>query len=129
MRAAAKNFPHVVVVPTRAYPDGALDDPKAAAFPTRCAGLAAEAFQHVSTYDALVAEYLRGPGAISRRLTVLADWQRSSLRREPSPGGAAYIRPTTSAPTGLLGAKQLRARNCPTTTSSTPTLQCDRSRT
>ena len=114
VRAAAKNFPHVVVVTNPArYPE-VLSAIRGGGVPDELRrALAAEAFQHVSTYDALVAEYLRGPGAgfpgeltIPGRLAALLRYGEN-----PHQAAAAYIRPSaSSAPTGILSAEQLQGK-------------------
>ena len=61
IRAAAKNFPGVVVLTDPAdwmVCGGTLSD-------ARRRALAAKAFAHTAAYDAVVAEYLRDPGVAS----------------------------------------------------------------
>ena len=62
IRAAAKNFPGVVVLTdpadyTRCWTSCAVGGSR----PTRRRALAAKAFAHTAAYDAVVAEYLRDP--------------------------------------------------------------------
>ena len=132
VRAAAKNFPHVVVVTNPARYLDVLSAIQSGGVPDELRrALAAEAFQHVSTYDALVAEYLRGPGAgfpgeltIPGRLAALLRYGEN-----PHQAAAAYIRPSaSSAPTAYSARSNSRARDSRTTTSSTRTRQSDRSR-
>lgn len=60
VRAAAKNFASVVVVTNPADYDSVLEDVRAGEVSQRRRrALAAKAFGHVSTYDSLVAEFLR----------------------------------------------------------------------
>jgi phosphoribosylaminoimidazolecarboxamide formyltransferase / IMP cyclohydrolase len=114
VRAAAKNFPHVVVItnPARyqdvltAIQSGGVSDELRQA-------LAAEAFQHVSTYDALVAKYLRGPGAEFPGELTIPGRLATPLRygENPHQTAAAYIRPgATREATGILSAEQLQGK-------------------
>ena len=60
IRAAAKNFAHVITVVDPADYQLVLVDLRAGVVPAdRLRALAAKAFGHVSTYDAIVADYLR----------------------------------------------------------------------
>jgi phosphoribosylaminoimidazolecarboxamide formyltransferase / IMP cyclohydrolase len=62
IRAAAKNFPGVVVLTDPADYTSALDELRDGTLSdTRRRALAAKAFAHTAAYDALVAEYLRDP--------------------------------------------------------------------
>jgi phosphoribosylaminoimidazolecarboxamide formyltransferase/IMP cyclohydrolase len=109
VRAAAKNFPHVVVVvdPSdygwvveRLREGGpSLEERRA---------LAAKAFQHVAHYDTLVAEYLRGDPDLSgfpAHLTV-AMTRRQELRygENPHQKGAFYAYDSVRTPVEGLGA-------------------------
>jgi phosphoribosylaminoimidazolecarboxamide formyltransferase/IMP cyclohydrolase len=114
IRAAAKNFPDVIVVANPARyaevlaalrGDGVSDGMRRS--------LAAEAFQHVSTYDALVAEYLRGPDAVYSRELTIPGRLAAPLRygENPHQSAAAYVRhSTTGSPTGVLTADQLQGK-------------------
>ena len=115
IRAAAKNFPGVIVVtsPMR-YQEvlAALRDNRASEDFRRT--LAAEAFQHVSTYDSLVAEYLRGTASFLPTETTVPGRRAAVLRygENPHQSAAAYVRPsTTSRVTGVLSAHQLQGKN------------------
>ena len=115
VRAAAKNFPHVIVItnPTR-YAD-VLAALRSGGVPEHMRrSLAAEAFQHVSTYDALVAEYLRGSdGEFPRELTIPGRLA-APLRygENPHQSAAAYVSPsTTGATPGVLAAAQLQGKD------------------
>jgi phosphoribosylaminoimidazolecarboxamide formyltransferase / IMP cyclohydrolase len=114
VRAAAKNFPHVIVVTNperysdvlKALRDGAVSDDMRRS-------LAGEAFQHVSTYDALVAEYLRGPNAEYPRELTIPGRIASSLRygENPHQSAAAYQRPCmTGSQSGVLSSVQLQGK-------------------
>jgi phosphoribosylaminoimidazolecarboxamide formyltransferase/IMP cyclohydrolase len=114
IRAAAKNFPHVVVVTNPARYLDVLTALRGGGIPDGVRrSLAAEAFQHVSTYDALVAEYLHGPGAEFPRELTIPGRLAAPLRygENPHQSAAAYARPTTSgSPTGVLTADQLQGK-------------------
>lgn len=111
VRAAAKNFNSVVVVTDpQDYDEIALLLERGEVYLERRRALAAKAFGHVSTYDSLVASFLRDPGerfpdelAIGLRLD-------RTLRygENPQQQAAAYRRlePSGAAPT-LLDAEQL----------------------
>ena len=74
IRAAAKNFPGVVVLTDPADYPSALDELRRRELSAeRRRALAAKAFAHTAAYDALVAEYLRDP--------------RSGPRKSPSRAG------------------------------------------
>lgn len=117
VRAGAKNFPGVVVV----------TDPDDYSWISEALGrgglsyeqrrsLGAKAFGHVSTYDALVAEYLRGEGESAQFPIELS----IGLRRAKIPkygenshqSAAAYTRLRTGKPvSGILQAKQLKGED------------------
>ena len=114
IRAAAKNYPHVIVVtnPSR-YPEvlaalragGITDDMRRS--------LAADAFQHVSLYDSLVAEYLRGPDAANPRELTVPGRLSSPLRygENPHQAAAAYVRPGANRNhIGVLASTQLQGK-------------------
>ena len=114
IRAAAKNFPAVVVVVDPADYPAVVDDLGRGDLPLeRRRALAAKAFAHVSAYDAVVAEYLRGtpagddpfPAAFS-----LAGQKAYPLRygENPQQRAAAYRRLVAGPPVaGVLDAVQL----------------------
>src|SRR3990172_3853750 len=99
LRAAAKNFPSVLVLVDPADYDETLDrlrtEDVSLEFRRRLAG---KAFQHVASYDTAVAQYLRGgdqllPDRMTITLTKALDLrygenphQRAALYREDSPG-------------------------------------------
>jgi phosphoribosylaminoimidazolecarboxamide formyltransferase / IMP cyclohydrolase len=114
VRAAAKNFPHVIVVtnPER-YAEilGALRRETVSDSMRR--SLAAEAFQHVSTYDALVADYLRGPDLQYPRELTVPGRLVYPLRygENPHQSAAAYLRPSaTGSQDGVLSSVQLQGK-------------------
>ncbi|MDP9363415.1 MAG: bifunctional phosphoribosylaminoimidazolecarboxamide formyltransferase/IMP cyclohydrolase [Chloroflexota bacterium] len=112
IRAAAKNFPDVVVLTDPADYEPALRDLVAGTMDAaRRRALAARAFAHVAAYDAVVADYLLGvdgrvpfPSEIS-----IAGRKERDLRygENPHQGAAAYRRLTAgAAPLGMLDALQ-----------------------
>ena len=115
LRAAAKNFPSVIVVVDPAdyswigekmTGDGLTEEERR--------NLAAKAFHHVSVYDTAVAEYLTGetpePEGLPDSLT-LSLTQMISLRygENPHQRGALYV-PSGTPTWGLAGARQLHGR-------------------
>ncbi|MEX2237883.1 MAG: bifunctional phosphoribosylaminoimidazolecarboxamide formyltransferase/IMP cyclohydrolase [Dehalococcoidia bacterium] len=112
IRAAAKNFPHVVVVVDPADYDWVLarlrsDDLK----PEDRKKLALKAFQHVASYDTAIAEYLRGDsGQFPDELTVAMS-KRADLRygENPHQAGAVYRLNSVLSPQpwGVSSAEQL----------------------
>ncbi len=113
VRAGAKNFDHVYVVTSPADYDAllqALDAPIPDQQSFRRA-LAAKAYAHVSTYDSLVSEWLRGEDdpfpdelTIGLRRALTPKYGENSHQR-----AAVYtrLRPGVHAP-GLLDAEQLK---------------------
>lgn len=114
VRAAAKNFPSVLVVTSPADYNTIIDSLKSGdVSQQQRRALAAKAFGHVSTYDALVAEYLRGEAPDARFPEELS----IGLRRAKTPKygenshqqAAAYTRLRAGKPApGLLQAEQLK---------------------
>lgn len=113
VRAAAKNFASVTVVTSPDDYDAVLADLRDGAVSLgRRRELAAKAFGHVSTYDALVAEYLRGDAiddafpqelSIGLRLSRLPKYGENSHQR-----AAAYRRLSAQGrETGILDAELL----------------------
>ena len=108
VRAASKNFSAVTVVVDPADYPSILDALRSGQvdLPTRRA-LAAKAFGHVSTYDALVAAFLRGPdGTFPDELSI--PLRRAATPRygeNPQQPAAVYTRlGTTRTPSGVLNA-------------------------
>ncbi|HUG15504.1 MAG TPA: bifunctional phosphoribosylaminoimidazolecarboxamide formyltransferase/IMP cyclohydrolase [Thermomicrobiales bacterium] len=106
LRAAAKNYQHVIVLvdPEDYAPllsQIALGGVASVDDVTRRA-LAAKAFEHVSTYDALVASYLRPQGTIPKRLPIGARLiQQTRYGENPHQRGAVYAIPSPGPPTGV----------------------------
>ncbi len=111
IRAAAKNYRDVIVITDAADYGPLLDALRGGAVAeSERRELAAKAFAHVSAYDAVVAEYLRGPEAAFPREWSVAGRKRFDLRygENPSQRAAAYTRSCGGPPaTGVLDATQL----------------------
>lgn len=111
LRAAAKNFPDVVVLCDPADYEAALSSLRdgGPALEARRA-LAAKAYQHVALYDTLVARYLRGgiggdtwPGELTLPLR-----RKAGLRYGENPHqGAALYEEAGLASQGIVAAKQV----------------------
>ena len=113
IRAAAKNFHHVTVLVSPDDFPPTLED-LAAGGPglERRRELAAKAFAHVSAYDAVVAEYLRGDDTLPDIFTI-AGRKTAELRygENPHQRAAAYSRLVAGRPiAGLLTARQLHGK-------------------
>ena len=112
IRAAAKNFPHVVVVvdpedygwvgERLASADGPTHEERRR--------LARKAFQHVALYDTAVARYLADGGADFPHETTLGYSKLYDLRygENPHQQAALYADPLSSG--GIAGAEQLHGR-------------------
>jgi phosphoribosylaminoimidazolecarboxamide formyltransferase/IMP cyclohydrolase len=112
LRAAAKNFPDVIVLCDPADYEATLAALREGGLtPARRQVLAAKAFQHVALYDTLVARYLRGPigGTAWPVELTLPLRRRAGLRygENPHQGAALYEEPGLSALGGVVGARQL----------------------
>jgi phosphoribosylaminoimidazolecarboxamide formyltransferase/IMP cyclohydrolase len=113
IRAAAKNFPDVVVLTDPADYETALDDLRAGGpSPERRQALAARAFAHTAAYDAVVAEYLRDDCEWPREITVAGSLAQGVRYGEnPQQRGAAFRRLRAGKPvTGVLDAEQLAGK-------------------
>lgn len=114
IRAAAKNFAHVIVVVAPTEYDRILSDlQKGSVDAIRRRALAASAYGHVSAYDAVVSEYLRGGDSdFPPELTFGARKTRDLRYGEnPHQRASAYRRLVAGAPTGgVLGATQLQGK-------------------
>ena len=114
VRAAAKNFSHVLVVTEPADYPRLLDRLRAGEVPlAERRALAAKAFAHVAAYDTTIAAYLRGnDGAADAPFP--AEWSLAGALHQPMRYGenphqaAALYRAATPGvpPRGLLGARQ-----------------------
>jgi phosphoribosylaminoimidazolecarboxamide formyltransferase/IMP cyclohydrolase len=123
LRAAAKNFPYVLVLVDPADYDETLDrlrtedgDPRGVPLEFR-RRLAEKAFQHVASYDTAVAQYLRADGQLlPDRMTIALTkaldlrygenpHQRAALYREDVAG--AGVGPSTPLRTGIVAAEKL----------------------
>ena len=116
LRAAAKNYPHVLVLVDPGDYDEALSHLAMEQVPEDYRRrLAAKAFQHVALYDTMIAGYLRGesafgdaPGGFPAELTIGLDKIADTRYGEnPHQRGAVYRDPSPSAPAGAVGAEQL----------------------
>jgi phosphoribosylaminoimidazolecarboxamide formyltransferase/IMP cyclohydrolase len=108
LRAAAKNFPDVVVICDPADYAATLESLRGPGvdIQTRRA-LAAKAFQHVSLYDSLVARHLRGESdAFPAELTVPLR-RLAELRYGENPHQAAALYEEPGVAGGIVHAKQL----------------------
>jgi phosphoribosylaminoimidazolecarboxamide formyltransferase/IMP cyclohydrolase len=113
IRAAAKNFPGVVVLTDPADYTSALDDLRGGNLSAeRRRALAAKAFAHSAAYDAVVAEYLRDPAEWPQEVTFAGRLVRTLRYGEnPQQRAAAYRRLRAGEPVqGVLAAKQLAGK-------------------
>ena len=110
LRAAAKNFPSVLVVSDpgdyeavlAALRQGTVDQ-------TVRRRLAAKAFQHVAYYDTVVAQYLRDPEELFPKELTFAYRRQQPLRygENPHQQGALYQEPLVSFSSLVLGEQKL----------------------
>lgn len=114
LRAAAKNFNSVTVISNPEDYQPVLDALKeGSASLSQRKQLAAKAFAHVSTYDSLVAAYLREETEGLPRELSFAGRKVQELRYGENPGqqAAAYQRLSAGlAPLGVLAAEQLSGK-------------------
>ena len=113
IRAAAKNFPGVVVLTDPADYETVLAELRGGGpSPARRQALAAKAFAHTAAYDAVVAEYLRDPATWPQEVTFAGHLARSLRYGEnPQQRAAAYRRARAGASTpGVLDAAQLAGK-------------------
>src|SRR5437763_414859 len=117
IRAAAKNFPDVLVLVDPAAYAPTLAHLEAGAVPLEWRReLAARAFAHVAAYDALIARYLRdglGEGALFPPQLAIGLEKRQDLRYGENPHQrAAFYRALTPGPipAGLVTARQLHGK-------------------
>jgi phosphoribosylaminoimidazolecarboxamide formyltransferase / IMP cyclohydrolase len=113
IRAAAKNFPGVVVLTDPADYASALDELRGGTLTdARRRALAAKAFAHTAAYDAVVAEYLRDTQEWPQEV-VFAGRLAQTLRygENPQQRAAAYQRLRAGEPEqGVLEAEQLAGK-------------------
>ena len=113
IRAAAKNFPGVVVLTDPVDYPSALDELRAGGVALeRRRALAAKAFGHTAAYDTVVAEYLRDPDAWPSEIAFAGRLARTLRYGEnPQQRAAAYGRLRAGAPVpGVLDAVQLAGK-------------------
>jgi phosphoribosylaminoimidazolecarboxamide formyltransferase / IMP cyclohydrolase len=106
VRAAAKNHASVIVLVDPADYDAVLDQIEtgglASVTQATRRSLAAKAFAHVSTYDALIVSYLRSDDAFPSDLPIGARLLRTTRYGEnPHQRGAVYHVPSPGAPAGV----------------------------
>jgi phosphoribosylaminoimidazolecarboxamide formyltransferase/IMP cyclohydrolase len=113
IRAAAKNFPGVVVLTDPADYTPALDELRDGTLSdVRRRVLAAKAFAHTAAYDAVVAEYLRDPQEWPQEITFAGRLARTLRYGEnPQQRAAAYRRLRVGElERGVLEAEQLAGK-------------------
>jgi len=112
LRAAAKNFPHVLPLVDPADYAPALDALRAGGvWLEERRRLAAKAFQHVALYDTAIAAYLRAgdelPEALSIGMRKLIDLRYGE---NPHQRAAFYASTSSAERTGLAAAEQLHGK-------------------
>ncbi len=113
IRAAGKNFPHVIVLTDPLDYAPLLDELRAGAVsPDRRRALAAKAYAHTAAYDAVVAEYLRDEPEWPHEVTFAGTLARVVRYGEnPQQSAAAYRRLRAGTPVqGILDAEQLAGK-------------------
>jgi phosphoribosylaminoimidazolecarboxamide formyltransferase/IMP cyclohydrolase len=114
IRAAAKNFQHVAVVVSPTDYESVIAGLRAGSIDqAERRALAARAYAHVSAYDAVVAEYLRGESDAFPEELSFAGRKQQELRygENPAQRAVAYRRLSGGQPFGgVLGAKQLHGK-------------------
>jgi len=114
IRAAAKNFAHVIVVVSPSeYGQILTDLGEGEVGQDRRRALASRAFAHVSAYDAIVSEYLRGDSTEFPTELTFAARRTQTLRygENPHQRAAAYRRLSTGVEiAGVLNATQLHGK-------------------
>jgi phosphoribosylaminoimidazolecarboxamide formyltransferase/IMP cyclohydrolase len=115
IRAAAKNFAHVIPIVDPADYNDLLDALRGESAPLEWRRkLAVKAFQHVASYDTAIASWLRGAEQpFPDHLTVALE-KRMELRYGENPHqiGALYrqVEPGARAPEGVVNARQLHGK-------------------
>ncbi len=110
LRAAAKNFPHVLPLVDPADYPAALAALRSGSVPLEeRRRLAAKAFQHVASYDTAIASYLRADPAGLPEAVTIALRKRLDLRygENPHQRAAFYADAGLSKPAGIAAAEQL----------------------
>lgn len=115
LRAAAKNFPHVLPIVDPADYNDLLDALRNDSTPLEWRRkLAVKTFQHVASYDTAIATYLRGAGDPFPEDITLAFTKRSDLRYGENPHqlAALYrnIDPLQRRAEGVVNARQLHGK-------------------
>ena len=115
LRAAAKNFPHVLPIVDPADYNDLLDALRNDSTPMEWRRkLAVKAFQHVASYDTAIASFLRGAGDPFPDQITLAFSKRGDLRYGENPHQAAalyrQIDPNARVPQGIVNARQLNGK-------------------
>jgi AICAR transformylase/IMP cyclohydrolase PurH len=122
LRAAAKNFLHVLPVVDPADYNDLLDALRSGDIPIDWRRkLAVKTFQHVATYDTIIATYLRGEEDPFPDHLTIALTKKEDLRYGENPHqlGASTIRSTRASAPGAWSMPVPTAS--PTSTSSIPT--------
>src|SRR5579883_1944719 len=115
LRAAAKNFPSVIVLVDPADYTPVLEALAGGEAPQELRRhLAQKAFQHVASYDTAIAEYLHGPNEPFPEGLTLAFKKRFNLRygENPHQQAAFYAEQAVSSPEprGIAGARQVHGK-------------------
>ncbi|MEX0751191.1 MAG: bifunctional phosphoribosylaminoimidazolecarboxamide formyltransferase/IMP cyclohydrolase, partial [Dehalococcoidia bacterium] len=115
LRAAAKNFRHVLPIVDPADYNDLLDALRNGSMPLAWRRkLAVKAFQHVATYDTAIATWLRGAEEPFPDAITLAYAKTSDLRygENPHQGAALYraVDPNAGPPQGVVNARQLHGK-------------------
>ncbi|HEY8172860.1 MAG TPA: bifunctional phosphoribosylaminoimidazolecarboxamide formyltransferase/IMP cyclohydrolase, partial [Dehalococcoidia bacterium] len=115
LRAAAKNFPHVLPVVDPADYTAVLDALRSGVMPLEWRRkLAVKTFQHVASYDTAIASYLRGTDDPFPDQLTLAFEKRGDLRYGENPHQLAalyrQVDPNRRVAEGVVNAKQLHGK-------------------
>ena len=115
LRAAAKNFPHVLPIVDPADYDGLLDALRNKSTPMEWRRkLAVKAFQHVASYDTAISSYLRGLEDPFPDDITIAFAKRGDLRygENPHQMAALYrqVDPNVRTLQGVVNARQLNGK-------------------
>jgi len=115
LRAAAKNFPHVLPIVDPADYNDLLDALRGNSTPLEWRRkLAVKTFQHVATYDTAIASYLRGAEDPLPDQMTLAFAKKHDLRYGENPHQLAalyrQVDPNIRQPEGIVNARQLNGK-------------------